>query len=145
MDHAALVLLDDPQSGEDGLLQAPEIAQLPLRADLVVLSACDTAIGKVQGQEGIETLAHSFVIAGARSVISTLWSIDDNFSLALIKQFYQHYRTTGSAAIALAQAKRDMLRQYGHDTNPFYWAAFTFEGVPQSAVSNINKLHADAH
>jgi CHAT domain-containing protein len=134
MERAALVLLDDPKAGEDGLLQAPEIAQLPLHADLVVLSACDTATGKIQGQEGIETLAHSFVLAGAKSVISTLWSIDDNFSLALIKQFYQHYRASGSAADALAFAKRDMLRQYGHDTNPFYWAAFTFEGVPKAAV-----------
>lgn len=138
LDRAALVLLDDPKAGEDGLLQAPEIAQLPLRADLVVLSACETAIGKIQGQEGIETLAHSFVIAGARSVISTLWSIDDSSSLALIKQFYQHYRTSGSAADALALAKRDTLRQYGHDVNPFYWAAFTFEGVPKSAVSNYD-------
>ena len=137
-DKAALVLLEDRKAGEDGLLQAPEIAQLHLRADLVVLSACDTATGQIQGQEGIETLAHSFVLAGSKSVISTLWSIDDNFSLALIKQFYEHYRTTGSPADSLALAKRDVLRQFGHDTNPFYWAAFTFEGVPKGAISTYD-------
>jgi CHAT domain-containing protein len=144
MDRAALVLLDDPKAGEDGLLQAPEIAQLQLHADLVVLSACDTGNGKVQGQEGIETLAHSFVLAGAKSIISTLWSIDDRFSLALIQQFYLHYRMIGSPADALALAKRDMLSQYGYDTNPFYWAAFTFEGVPKAAVSNYD-THANAN
>jgi CHAT domain-containing protein len=142
MDRAALVLLDDPKAGEDGLLEAPEIAQLPLHADLVVLSACDTGIGQVQGQEGIETLAHSFVLAGAKSIISTLWSIDDSFSLALIGQFYHHYRMIGSPADALALAKRDMLRQYGYDTRPFYWAAFTFEGVPKAAVYNYD-THAN--
>jgi CHAT domain-containing protein len=135
---AALVLLEDRKAGEDGLLQAPEIAQLHLRADLVVLSACDTVTGQIQGQEGIETLAHSFVLAGSKSVISTLWSIDDNFSLALIKQFYEHYRTTGSPADSLALAKRDVLRQFGRDTNPFYWAAFTFEGVPKGAISTYD-------
>ena len=133
--RSALVLLEDGAVGVDGLLQAPEIAQLQLQADLVVLSACETGIGKVQGQEGIENLAHSFVLAGASSVISTLWSIDDTFSLALIKQFYQHYRNTDSAADALALAKRDILHEYGHDINPFYWAAFTFEGVPKTAIS----------
>jgi CHAT domain-containing protein len=137
-DRAALVLLEDRKAGVDGLLPAPEIAQLRLRADLVVLSACETATGRIQGQEGIETLSHAFVLAGARSVISTLWSIDDNFSLALIKRFYQHYRQTGRAADALSLAKRDMLAEYGRDVNPFYWAAFIFEGLPTGAVNTYD-------
>jgi CHAT domain-containing protein len=64
--RAALVLLSDPTAGEDGLLQAAEIVQLKLNADLVILSACDTAVGPIQGEEGIETLSRpsSSLVAG---------------------------------------------------------------------------------
>jgi CHAT domain-containing protein len=77
-ERAAVILLSDPAKGEDGFLQASEIAQLPLDADLVVLSACDTAVGPVEGQEGIANLSKAFLLAGARTVISTLWSLDDD-------------------------------------------------------------------
>ena len=87
-DRAALVLLSDPKSGEDGFLQASEVVQLPLNADLVVLSACDTAVGPLEGEEGVETLSQAFLLAGARTVISTLWSIDDDTTLFLMKSFY---------------------------------------------------------
>ena len=80
-DHAALVLLSDPSSGEDGFLQASEVVQLRLNADLVILSACDTAVGPVQGEEGIAALSRAFLLAGAKAVVSTLWSIDDTYSL----------------------------------------------------------------
>jgi hypothetical protein len=56
----------------------------------------------------------------------------------LIKAFYQHYRQTGRAAEALSRAKRDMLAEYGRDTNPFYWAAFIFEGLPTAAVNTYD-------
>jgi CHAT domain-containing protein len=73
-DRAALVLLSDPGTGEDGFLQSSEVVQLHLDADLVVLSACDTAVGPLQGQEGIANLSKAFMLAGARVVISTLWA-----------------------------------------------------------------------
>jgi CHAT domain-containing protein len=133
-DRAALIFLDDPAAGDDGLLQAPEIAQLRLRTDLVVLSACDTAVGPIEGQEGIATLARSFLIAGAQNVISTLWAADDNSSLAVLKQFYSHLASGEPAASSLAEAKRDFLRKFGPKAVPYYWAAFTFEGVPKTAT-----------
>ena len=85
-DRAALVLLSDPVNGEDGFLQTSEIVQLPLNADLVVLSACDTAVGPIEGEEGITTLSRAFLLAGARTVVSTLWSIDDDTTLYLMKR-----------------------------------------------------------
>jgi CHAT domain-containing protein len=133
-DGAGLLLLQDREKREDGLLSASEIAQIHLRADLVVLSACDTAIGPVEGEEGISTLSKAFLLAGARGVVSTLWSADDNSSLELIRQFYVHYRAGNSAAESLTLAKQDMLKKFGHNTAPYYWAAFSFEGVPLSAV-----------
>ncbi len=74
-DRAAFILLSDPQHGEDGFLYPSEIVQLPLNADLVVLSACDTAVGPVEGEEGISTLARAFLLAGTRTVVSTLWTL----------------------------------------------------------------------
>ena len=100
-----LVLLSDPAAGEDGFLQASEIVQLPLNSDLVILSACDTAIGPMEGEEGIAALSGAFLLAGARSVVSTLWSIDDTFSLFLMKQFYKHLASHEPPAVSAYGSK----------------------------------------
>jgi CHAT domain-containing protein len=134
-DRSALVLLSDPGAGEDGVLQASEIVQLHLNADLVVLSACDTAVGPVEGEEGISALSRAFLLAGARTVVSTLWSIDDTFSLFLMKQFYKHIAAHEPPSIALAAAKRDMLHKYGAAAVPYYWAAYTVEGAASLRAS----------
>jgi CHAT domain-containing protein len=133
-DRAALVLLSDRAAGEDGFLQASEIVQLRLDADLVVLSACDTAVGPLQGQEGIANLSKAFLLAGARTVVSTLWQIDDNSSLFLMKRFYSHLLEKQSPASALTAAKRDMLRTFGQKAVPYQWAAFTIEGAATRPV-----------
>jgi CHAT domain-containing protein len=135
-ERAALILAADPAKGEDGLLQAPEIAQLRIRANVIVLSACDTAVGPIEGQDGVATLARSFLLAGAKNVISTLWSADDISSLALMRGFYEHIRRGEPPGSALANAKREFIREFGDGSAPYYWAAFTFEGVPETAISN---------
>jgi CHAT domain-containing protein len=128
-DRSALLLRSDPAHGEDGFLQASEIVQMRLNADMVVLSACDTALGPVEGEEGIAALSRAFLLAGARSVVSTLWSIDDTFSSFMMKQFYGHLAAGSSPAIAMAAAKRDMVSKYGRSAPPYYWAAFVVEGA----------------
>ena len=137
-DRAALVLLSDPVAGEDGFLQASEIAQMRFESDLVVLSACDTAVGPLQGQDGIANLSRAFLEAGARSVISTLWEIDDDSSLFLMKRFYAHLFANQSAATALTAAKRDMLRTLGGKALPYQWAGFTIEGGAGRQTSLID-------
>jgi CHAT domain-containing protein len=87
-ERAALLLARDPKSDDDGLLQAREIAALPLNADLVTLSACDTGTGKIQGEEGSLSLVQAFLFAGARSVLASLWSVDDAATAALMRSFY---------------------------------------------------------
>ena len=129
-DRAALVLLSDPVNGEDGFLQTSEVVQLPLNADLVVLSACDTAVGPVQGEEGVETLSRAFLLAGARTVVSTLWSIDDDTTLYLMKSFYAQLARKKPVPYALRVAKKSMLSTFGPTKAlPYYWAGFTVEGV----------------
>jgi CHAT domain-containing protein len=134
-DRAALILLSAPAAGEDGFLQASEIVQLRFDADLVVLSACDTAVGPLQGQDGIANLSRAFLMAGARTVISTLWQIEDNSSLFLMKRFYAHLSTNQSPASALTAAKRDTLRTFGTKALPYQWAAFTVEGAAGRPIS----------
>ena len=134
-DRTALVFLSDPVRGEDGFLQASEVVQLPLDADLVVLSACDTAVGPIQGEEGVETLSRAFLLAGARTVISTLWSIDDDSTLFLMKSFYSELARKKSVPYALSVAKKKMLTTFGPSKAlPYYWAGFTVEGLVPSPV-----------
>jgi CHAT domain-containing protein len=129
-DRAALILLSDAQHGEDGSLYPSEIVQLPLDADLVVLSACDTAVGPVEGEEGISTLARAFLLAGARTVVSTLWTIDDDSTLYLMKVFYAELARKKSAPEALRVAKKSMLKKFGpRKAVPYYWAGLTVEGL----------------
>ena len=130
-ERSALVLLSDPEHDEDGFLQASEIVRLPLNADLVVLSACDTAVGPLEGQEGISTISQAFLLAGARTVVSTLWSVEDETTLYLMKAFYGELNHEKRAPDALATAKRTMLKTYGSKAVPYYWAGFTAEGVAE--------------
>jgi len=136
-DRAALILLSDPSRDEDGFLQASEIVQLPLHADLVVLSACDTAVGPLEGQEGISTLSQAFLLAGTRTVVSTLWSVEDDTTLFLMKAFYAELARKKSVPEALAAAKRTMLKTFGPTKAlPYYWAGFTVEGVVPSPTKH---------
>ena len=134
-ERAALLLLSDSSSGDDGILEASEIVHLHVNADLVVLSACDTAVGRLQGEEGIANLSLAFQLAGAKAVVSTLWTIDDTTALYLMKRFYAHLAEKSTIASALTAAKRDMLRTYGSQAIPYYWASFKLEGVGNAPVS----------
>lgn len=123
-ERSALILGADPGSGDDGLLQVREIIRFRLNAELTTLSACDTGIGKLQGQEGISNLVEAFLVAGSRSVVASLWSADDTFASALMERFYRHLADGQDMSSALRAAKLDLLNEYGNQVSPFYWAAF---------------------
>ena len=144
-DRAALILLSDQKSGDDGILEASEIVHLHTNADLVVLSACDTAVGSLQGEEGVANLSLAFMLAGSKTVISTLWSIDDTPALYLMKRFYAHLAAKDSVAYALTAAKRDMLKTYGVQAIPYYWASFRLDGAGDYSISVSSKKLAAAN
>jgi CHAT domain-containing protein len=127
-DRGALVFLPDASAGEDGLLEVPEIVQLRLRSDLSVLSACDTAVGVVQGQEGVANLSRAFLLGGSRSVVSTLWAIDDAFSATLMRSFYSSLAQGMSKAAALVAAQRYIVQRFPDTAVPWYWAGYMLEG-----------------
>jgi CHAT domain-containing protein len=138
-ERAALILLSDTSSEDDGILEASEIVHLRTNADLVVLSACDSAVGRLQGEEGIANLSLAFQLAGAKAVVSTLWSINDTTALYLMKRFYVRLSENNTVASALTLAKRDMLRTYSAQAVPYYWAGFKLEGAADRQIDTGSK------
>jgi CHAT domain-containing protein/tetratricopeptide (TPR) repeat protein len=113
-----------PDGKDDGLLTANEILDLKINAELVVLSACDTAQGKLTG-DGVVGLSRALISAGAPSVIVTLWSIPDSPSALLMGEFYRQLQQNPDKATALRQAMLLTMKQHPH---PSAWAAFTLIG-----------------
>jgi CHAT domain-containing protein len=133
-ERSALILGTDPKSGDDGLLQVREIIRLRLNAELTTLSACDTGVGKLQGQEGVSSLVEAFLVAGSKSVVASLWSADDTFASALMDHFYLRLGLGEDTGSALRNAKLDLLAKYGEQVSPFYWAAFVAVGETSAPI-----------
>lgn len=127
--EAALILLSDEKAGEDGFLEAREVLGLHLNANLVLLSACDTAVGKLLGEDGIANLSRAFLSVGTQTVVSTLWEADDVFASTLVRKFYTYLARGQTASIALANAKREMIQTFGKQAVPWLWAPYIAEGA----------------
>ncbi len=121
----SFVLLGESSCGQ--LLTAREVTALPLHADLVVLSACQTALGRITG-DGVLGLARSFLVAGARSVVVSQWSVSDDATMELMTEFYRAYLNEGqSKARSLRQAMLNMMKRPGFE-HPSLWAPFVLVG-----------------
>jgi CHAT domain-containing protein/Tfp pilus assembly protein PilF len=114
-------------SEEDGLLQVREIFNLELHADLVVLSACNTGLGKVVSGEGLIGMTRAFFYAGAGSVVVSLWQVDDESTSDLMVSFYRHLQEVGDKSEALRRAKLELIdgSRFFH---PYFWAPFILVG-----------------
>ena len=134
--RSSLILSQAPDGNEDGILHAWELYNLRLRANLVVLSACQTATGAVEKTEGVLGLTRIFFYAGAGSVLSTLWPISDQSTVHLMKGFYENLASGRSKAEALRNAKLAMLKSPYSD--PYYWAGFVISGDATSGVKFNN-------
>lgn len=116
------------RQSEDGLLAAYEIFNLKLRADLVVLSACETGLGKEVKGEGLMSLMRAFIYAGTPSVVVSLWNVNDESAADLMIRFYRNLKTGRmSKSEALRQAQLETIRDNGF---PFFWAPFVLVGKP---------------
>lgn len=123
-----LSMVDQEGRPQNGFFRAYEISRLRLPADLVVLSACETGLGKDLRGEGMLSLTRSFFDAGAGRVIATLWQVSDRRSARLMTQFYEGYlRRDLSPAAALRQAQLSLLEDPA-TAAPYYWAGFSFQG-----------------
>lgn len=129
--HSGLVLnLDSAQKSEDGLLQAYEIFNLKLNADLVVLSGCETGLGKDVKGEGLVGLSHAFFYAGTPSLVVSLWKVQDRSTADLMVNLYREIGRTQTKSEALRQAKLSLIQQ-GRYADPYYWAPFVLTGDPE--------------
>lgn len=113
-----------PSGSDNGLLTADEILNLKLKAELVVLSACDTGRGRITG-DGVAGLSRSLIIAGVPSVIVSLWAVPDAPTASLMTEFYQNWQNNPNKAQALRQAMLTIMKQH---PDPKNWAAFTLIG-----------------
>ena len=113
---------------QDGFLQLHDVYNLKLSADLVVLSACQTALGKDIRGEGLVGLTRGFMYAGAARVVASLWQVDDAATAELMREFYTAMLTKGKPPAEALRAAQ--VRMWEHDrwSSPYYWAAFTLQG-----------------
>lgn len=132
-DRTALVLTQDSDPQEDGFLQVREIYQKELDADLVVLSACRTGLGKLEKGEGILGLPRAFFCAGASTVLVSLWPVGDRSTARFMEYFYAHLSAGDSKQTALRHAKLDMLS--AKDIKPNEWAGFILMGEGKHTIS----------
>jgi CHAT domain-containing protein len=124
--RSALVFSLEDEGEEDGFFQVLEMYRFRLNAELTVLSACQTGKGKNIQNEGVLGLPRVFFYMGSRSVISTLWRIDDKATSQFMGYFYEYYARGKSKSQALQLAKKKMMKsRYSH---PFYWGAFVLTG-----------------
>jgi CHAT domain-containing protein len=128
--------LFDPQGrSQDGFLRLHDIYNLHLPADLVVLSACSTGLGKDVRGEGLIGLTRGFMYAGASGVVASLWKVDDEATAELMKLFYEGMFIRGlSPAAALREAQLKMSQQKAWQS-PYYWAGFVIQGRYDEKVS----------
>jgi CHAT domain-containing protein/tetratricopeptide (TPR) repeat protein len=123
-----LSLVDEKGKPQDGFLRAHDIYNLNLPAELVVLSACQTGLGKQVRGEGLVGLTQGFMYAGARRVVVSLWNVNDKATADLMQRFYRHMlKDNQSPSASLRAAQIEMWNQKQWHS-PYYWAAFTMQG-----------------
>lgn len=128
LSSVVLTLADQHGGQAEGVMPLHDIYTLDLSAELTVLSACQTALGKDTKGEGLVGLTHGFMSAGSKSVVASLWKVDDRATAILMADFYEAMLKQGmSPAAALRSAKLKMMRDERWNA-PYYWAGFVVQG-----------------
>ena len=119
----------NPSNENDGILHTYEIYNLELTSQLVILSACNTAQGKLVKGEGIQSLERAFQYAGSPAMISTFWTVDDASSSLLMQSFLKNIKSGEAKDEALQNAKLHYLQNARPEArSPYYWSSFKLTG-----------------
>ena len=133
--YSRLLFEKAKQQKEDGSLYTHELYQLDLKADLAVLSACNTGYGPLMRGQGHMSMARGFKLAGCQNVIMTLWQIQDRISNDLMRAFYRHLDKGKDVDRALRDAKLQYLKTHDrYNSNPYYWGGLVIMGSNQPVV-----------
>jgi CHAT domain-containing protein len=133
-----LTMVDSKGVGQNGLMPLHDIYSLDLSSELTVLSACQTALGKDISGEGFLGLTHSFLSAGSKSVVASLWKIDDHATANLMTHFYKSLLQQGmSTSAALRAAKLKTMREKQWRA-PYFWAGFVLQGEYTNRITVDN-------
>jgi CHAT domain-containing protein len=140
---SGILLTNIDQNGvaRDGLMALNDIYTLDLSAELTVLSACQTALGKDVKGEGLVGLTHSFMSAGSKSVVASLWKVDDHATAALMSDFYQFMFREGMPPVVALRAAKLKMMQNRRWQAPYYWAGFVFQGDYESRINVGSNSH----
>jgi CHAT domain-containing protein len=137
-----LSMVDEKGNPQDGFLRMHDIYNLKLPVDLVVLSACNTGLGKEVKGEGLIGLTRGFMYAGARGVVASLWKVDDDATAELMKQFYAGMFQKGLTPAAALREAQLALRSHKRWESPYYWAAFVIQGeYDQKQIGGAAKVN----
>lgn len=125
-----IVFSNSEDSEDDGYLESSEILELDLNSELVVLSSCKSGLGKIDKAEGILGMQKSFFEAGAKSVVVSLWDVNDKYTSYFMQSFYKYLSEGSDKAASLQKAKLYFKENYS--ANPYYWSAFILAGDPSA-------------
>jgi CHAT domain-containing protein len=123
-----LSLVDQKGKQQNGFLRLYDVYNMNLKADLVVLSACQTALGRDIKGEGLIGLTRAFMYGGATRVVASLWQADDRGTAVFMSRFYEGLLSKGMSAPAALRNAQVSMYQDKRWQNPRYWAAFTIQG-----------------
>jgi CHAT domain-containing protein len=134
-----LSMVDRSGNKTNGFVPVRDIYNLNLSGDLVVLSACDTALGKDIKGEGFVGLTHGFMAAGSRSVVASLWKVDDRATSVLMAEFYKAMLQDGLPPAAALRSAKEKVRQQNGWQAPYFWAGFVLQGEYNERIVVKNK------
>jgi CHAT domain-containing protein len=130
-----LTMIDPNGVKTNGLMPLHDIYSLDLSAELTVLSACQTALGKDIKGEGLVGLTHAFMSAGSKSVVASLWKVDDRATAVLMTHFYDAMLQQGMSPVAALRSAKLKMRHDEHWSAPYYWAGFVLQGEYTNRIS----------
>lgn len=136
-----LSMVDREGHAQNGFVGLSDIYRLHAPVDLVVLSACQTGLGKDVRGEGLIGLTRGFMYAGASSVLASLWKVDDEATAEFMKRFYANMLQHKMPPAAALQAAQNSIRQEPQWRSPYYWAAFTLQGEYRQVIRTTSPPH----